>query len=193
MRVGARLLLVGALVAVLGWFTASVLVLPPAHRFFDLTVYRGAARWWLDHRSLYAFVRPGSSKGFTYPPFAVLCLLPTALVSQPTAIVVVTAASALLVVGTTWWLVGPVARRHRWPRWFAVALAVPLVFAMEPVRETLAWGQVNLFLVALVLADVAALQRGRRWAGIGIGLATAIKLTPGLFVVYLALSGRRRA
>ena len=29
---------------------------------------------------------------------------------------------------------------------------------MEPVRETLGWGQVNLFLVALVLADVVALR-----------------------------------
>ena len=77
-----------------------------------------------------------------------------------------------------------VARRRRWPGGTAgragstIALAVPLVFAMEPVRETLGWGQVNLFLVALVLADVRALQRHRRWAGVGIGLATAIKADP---------------
>jgi alpha-1,2-mannosyltransferase len=44
-----------------------------------------------------------------------------------------------------------------------------------------------------VLLDVAALRRGRRWAGAGIGLATAVKLTPGLFVLYLLLTGRRRA
>jgi alpha-1,2-mannosyltransferase len=48
-------------------------------------------------------------------------------------------------------------------------------------------------LAALVLADVRALQRGSAWAGVGIGLATAVKLTPGLFVVYLLLSGRIRA
>jgi alpha-1,2-mannosyltransferase len=193
MKVGLRLLLVGTLVVVLGWFTAYVLVLPPVHGYFDLTVYRGAARWWLDHRSLYAFIRPGTSKGFTYPPFAVLCLLPTALVPKMTAVVLLTTASSVLVVGTTWWLVDPVVRRHGWSRWFPVALSVPLVFAMEPVRETLGWGQVNLFLVALVLADVRALQQRRWWAGVGIGLATAIKLTPGLFVVYLLLSGRIRA
>jgi alpha-1,2-mannosyltransferase len=69
---------------------------------------------------------------------------------------------------------------------------VPLVYAMEPVRETIGYGQVNLYLVALVVIDLIALRRGWWWAGVGIGLATAIKLTPGLFVVYLLLTGRRR-
>jgi alpha-1,2-mannosyltransferase len=55
------------------------------------------------------------------------------------------------------------------------------------------FGQVNLFLVALVLADVAALGRGRPWAGVGIGLAAAVKLTPGVFVLYLLLTRRWRA
>jgi alpha-1,2-mannosyltransferase len=55
------------------------------------------------------------------------------------------------------------------------------------------WGQINPFLAALVLADVAALRCGHRWAGVGIGLATAVKLTPGLFVVYLVLTRRWRA
>jgi alpha-1,2-mannosyltransferase len=73
-----------------------------------------------------------------------------------------------------------------------VAVAVPLVYAMDPVRETIGYGQVNLYLVALVVLDLVAIRRGRRWAGLGIGLATAIKLTPGLFIVYLALTGRRR-
>lgn len=30
------------------------------------------------------------------------------------------------------------------------------------------------------------------WAGVGIGLATAVKLTPGLFIVYLLVSRQRR-
>jgi alpha-1,2-mannosyltransferase len=64
---------------------------------------------------------------------------------------------------------------------------------MEPVRDTLGWGQIGLVLAALVLADVAALGRGSRWAGIGTGLAAAVKLTPALFVVLFLLAGRRRA
>jgi alpha-1,2-mannosyltransferase len=43
-----------------------------------------------------------------------------------------------------------------------------------------------------VLADVVALRRGWWWAGVGIGLATAVKLTPALFVLYLLLSRRLR-
>jgi alpha-1,2-mannosyltransferase len=193
MKVGTRVLVVCALVAALGCFIAFLEIRSSRHGGFDLTIYRGAVQWWLHHRTLYSFVRVRTTMGFTYPPFAVLCLLPMAFVSMTTAIVVITTASAVLVLVTTWWLLVPVARRHGWPAWFAVALAVPLVFAMEPIRETLGWGQVNLFLVALVLADVRALQRGGRWAGVGIGLATAIKLTPGLFVAYLALAGHRRA
>jgi alpha-1,2-mannosyltransferase len=102
-------------------------------------------------------------------------------------------ASAAVAVLVTWWLVAPVARRHGTSPWFAVALAVPAVLALEPIRETLAEGQLNMFLFALVLADVVALRRGHRWCGVGIGLATALKLTPGLFVVFLVLVGRWRA
>jgi alpha-1,2-mannosyltransferase len=35
--------------------------------------------------------------------------------------------------------------------------------------------------------------RGRRWGGVGVGLATAVKLTPGVFIVYLLVTGRWRA
>lgn len=45
---------------------------------------------------------------------------------------------------------------------------------------------------ALVLADVQALRRGRPWAGVGTGLAAAIKVTPGLFLVYLVVTRRWR-
>ena len=101
--------------------------------------------------------------------------------------------SAVLVVVTTAWIVAPVADRHGWPRWITLGVAVPLAFATEPVRETLGWGQIDLVVAALVLADVRALRRGRPWAGVGIGLATAIKVTPALFVVYLAGTRRWRA
>jgi alpha-1,2-mannosyltransferase len=165
---------------------------PPLHGFFDLRVYRGAVMWWLDGHSLYSFQLGDTEYGFTYPPFAAVCMLPLGFVTAGTAAVLTTVASAAAVVAITYWLVAPVARRHGWTRWFAVALAVPAVFAMEPIRETLGYGQLNVLLFALVVADVVALRRGRGWAGAGIGLATALKLTPGLFIVFLLLTGRRR-
>jgi alpha-1,2-mannosyltransferase len=175
------------------WFLVHHTVYLPWHHFFDLGVYRGAVRHWMHGGSLYAYHRPHSRYGFTYPPFAALTMIPAVLVGAHAAEVLATTASALVVGATTWWLVGPVARRAGWPPWVAVGLAIPLVFLMEPVRDTLGFGQVNLFLVALVLADVAALLRGWGWAGVGIGLATAVKLTPGVFVLYLVLTRRWRA
>jgi alpha-1,2-mannosyltransferase len=184
-----RLAVVGVLVAAAAVYLQH-LVYGPNHGFFDLKVYRGAIGWWLDGRPLYEFTQGRTTYGFTYPPFAALCLLPLALLSQQAAAVVLTAAGAALVAAGTWWLVAPVARRHGWPPWFAAAVALPVVVVLEPVRETLGFGQVNLLLAALVVADVVALRRGARWAGAGIGLATAVKLTPAVFVLYLV--GTRR-
>jgi alpha-1,2-mannosyltransferase len=196
-RTGRRLALQGVVVAsvVLGsWFLVfHVSPRPVWHHTFDLRVYRGAVRWWLDGHPVYDFVRPHTEKGFTYPPFAVLVLLPLALGTETTATVLLTTVSCGLVALTTWWLVAPVADRHGWPRWVALGVAAPVAVAMEPVRETLGWGQIDLVVAALVLADVGALRRGRPWAGVGIGLATAIKVTPGLFLVYLAVTRRWRA
>jgi alpha-1,2-mannosyltransferase len=53
----------------------------------------------------------------------------------------------------------------------------------------LSFGQVNLILVWLVVED---LTRGR-WLGVGTGIAAAVKLVPGVFLVYLWLAGLRRA
>jgi alpha-1,2-mannosyltransferase len=47
--------------------------------------------------------------------------------------------------------------------------------------------------MALVYADLRLLSRGSRLAGPGIGLATAIKLTPALFIGYLLVVRRYRA
>ena len=71
----------------------------------------------------------------------------------------------------------------------------PLVLAgsvLEPVWHTIFLGQVNLFLLALVLYDMRRVSLGRS-AGVGIGLAAAVKLTPAVFIVLLLAAGRVRA
>ena len=192
-RTAGRPVAVGAACAAAWYDSFRVVKKPPLHGFFDLRVYRGAAQWWLHGGHLYAFLLPHTTYGFTYPPFAALVMLPLVWLSLGVDAVLVTAASSVAVVGITWWLVGPWALRFGWSRGFATALAVPLVVALEPIRETLGYGQINLLIAALVLSDLVALRRGRAWAGAGIGLATALKVTPGLFVVFLLLAGRRRA
>jgi len=63
---------------------------------------------------------------------------------------------------------------------------------LTPMRQEVHYGQIDIFLVALCALD--CLTRRPRWPrGALIGLATAIKLVPGVFVIYLLLTGRRKA
>lgn len=187
--------------------------------FFDLRIYHGAVVWWTEGGDLYNFVAPRTTLGFTYPPFAALSMLPMALLGTQAAgwvNAVLNLAALALVLFT---IVGPIADRYGLPRWFVVGIAVSLGGATEPVRETIGFGQVNLVLAGLVIADLAALRwRGRAalnrttglpleqsplgwlryawvtgaFAGVGVGLATAVKLTPGLFIVYFLVTRQWR-
>jgi alpha-1,2-mannosyltransferase len=182
--------LIGLFVLAIG---ASV-VLATWRDFFDLSVYYGAVRYWAQGGFLYDFVAPNSTYGFTYTPFAAMVMLPVALVPWPVAIVASCAATIVATVLLVYWFVDPVARRHGWVPWYAVGVVVACAVAFDPLRETFLFGQVNMYLVALVGFDLLLLtQRGSRFAGVGIGLATALKLTPGVFLIYLLVTGRWRA
>ena len=189
------------------------------YTFFDLKIYHGAMVWWTHGGNLYDFVSPGTTLGFTYPPFAALAMAPMAVLPTIVAGWLNTLVSLAALTLLLFWLLAPIADRYGWPRWFTVALAVPLAGATEPVRETLGFGQINLLLAVLVYADFVALRnrarlggpdgtgtsvplpdgRLRRWwitgtlAGVGTGLATAVKLTPGLFIIYFLVTKQWRA
>ncbi|MER7589229.1 glycosyltransferase family 87 protein [Micromonospora sp. NPDC127501] len=175
--------------------TGFLAVAAVRHGFFDLKVYYGALTWWVrDGGEIYDYLKPGTQYGFTYPPFAALVMLPMAYLPWTAAIVVSVLASVATTTVLIWWLVDPIARRAGWTRWFALAVALCLAAAFEPMRETVNFGQVNTLLLFLVAVDLLRLLPvGNRWAGVGIGLATAIKLTPGVFIVYLLVTGRWRA
>ncbi|MFE7791594.1 glycosyltransferase 87 family protein [Streptomyces sp. NPDC057460] len=168
--------------------TGAVLfmVTVPYYRdWFDLYVYYGTVDDWIRHGGrIYDYLLPGTGYGFTYPPFAAVCMLPMLLVGRTGAVVgcvlLSVAASVLLLRGPLREL--PLGRG-------GLVVSGCLFVMLEPVRDTFSLGQVNLLLMALVYADGG---RGR-FAGVGIGLATAFKLTPGIFIGYLLLTGRRRA
>lgn len=162
------------------------------HGFFDLDVYYGAINFWVhDDGEIYDFVRRNSTYGFTYPPFGALTMLPMAFLSWPVAVVI----GSLMTVAVTVWfmrtLLAPMVRGRGWTPWFVLAVSLCLLAVYEPMRETFLFGQVNMLLVGLVTADLLLLvRRGSRFGGAGIGLATAIKLTPGIFIVYLLITKR---
>ncbi|MFR9775489.1 glycosyltransferase 87 family protein [Micromonospora sp. MS34] len=189
--IGQVAAVVGLAVAV----TAFLSVAAARHGFFDLRVYYGALNWWVhDGGEIYDFLRPNTQYGFTYPPFAALVMLPMAYLAWPAAITVSVVATVLVSTVVLWWLVDPIARRAGWARWFTLAVALCLAAAFEPMRETVNFGQVNMLLLFLVAVDLLRLlPAGSRWTGVGVGLATAIKLTPGIFIVYLLVTGRWRA
>ncbi len=184
------------------------------YNFFDLRIYHGAVVWWAGGGDLYNYIAPDITLGFTYPPFAAIAMVPMAALSVTAAgyLNLVVSLAVLAVVLTV--LLVPLAERYGWSAWFAVALAVPLAAATEPIRETLGYGQVNVLLFGLIVADLVALRRRYRagvghtlrpagllrrlwadgaWAGVGIGLATAVKLTPALFICYLLVTRQWRA
>ncbi len=175
----------------------TLLPFVPGHRygFFDLKIYREAAAATLRGQGLYA-AKFQLGFGFTYPPFAILPFLALSVVPLR----VVEVASVLINVGLVFVIAqltltlanrsgaseSP-SRRRAGAVWGAAALAL----WTEPVISAIGYGQIDLVIAALVLADVTLGER-RRWGGLGIAAAAALKLTPLIFIPYLALTGRHR-
>ena len=151
----------------------------------DLEVYRAAGRAVLDHESL-DVVRHETGLPFTYPPFAASLMVPLAVLPADAAAALLTAASMAALAVAVWLVLGELGRPR--PAWLVATISLGAV-ALEPVWQNLTFGQVNLLLMAAVLADV--LRPDRRGSGVLLGVAVGIKLTPIVFVVLLALAGRR--
>ena len=160
----------------------------------DLRVYLSGAEAVLHGADVSAAHPAGSDLQFTYPPFAALCFLPlVALHSLPAAGAAMTAASMAALVLVVRLALHEV--RPQWTAWRTWTVAFGLALAalpLDPVRNTLGFGQVNLVLLALVLADALA-PPGRRGRGALVGLAAGIKLTPAIFVGYFAVTRQWRA
>ena len=198
-------------VAVTVTFAAAHLWYGIRNHFFDLLIYRDAMRWWEAGNPLYEFFQPDETQGrleFTYPPFAAFLLRPLAWLTEKQTVWVYVVIALAALAASVWWLVRPLAGatagslarrqtspiqpwRRRGPAWFVFALAFVLATGLEPIREAFSFGQINIVLWALILLDLLVLlPRGSRLVGVGIGLATAIKIVPGIFIVYLLVTRR---
>jgi alpha-1,2-mannosyltransferase len=65
------------------------------------------------------------------------------------------------------------------------------MFWVRPVNDTIDWGQINLFLLLLVLLDGMGVTRVPR--GVLVGVAAAIKLVPSIFIAYFAVTRQWKA
>jgi alpha-1,2-mannosyltransferase len=160
----------------------------------DVLVYRFGGLRVLNGLDLYSIGRNGASDDllFTYTPFAALLFVPLAFVTDHAAQVLSMTGAALLLVYVVHMALRYLGVSRRDGLWNLTALLVGLLSWLEPIRMSVQLGQINLLILALVVADMLAPQR-RRWAGIGIGLAAGIKLTPAIFIIYLILLKRWRA
>lgn len=159
--------------------------------YADLTIYRAGGHAVAHGVALYDGPVIWNMQ-FTYTPFAGLLFVPWAWMTPDLA-------------HTAWWgatfvsLIAVVVLSFRslgYPftrRLFALGVGVAVVVsAFEPVRTTIWLGQINIFLLLLIVADLAR-PAGGRWRGVGAGIAAGIKLTPALFLVYLAITRQWRA
>ncbi len=161
----------------------SALGKPAEARMTDLSVYLGAVNGLTDGASLYDFTRGAAP--FTYPPFAALLFTP--LTWLP--VIVVQLAWTLATLATVAGLAVLVTRQRTTGTTTAFA-ALALVLS-APVSSDLKYGQVSLFLAALVAVDLLALRR-TPWFGALIGVVAAVKLTPLIFIPLLWFAGRRK-
>lgn len=156
----------------------------------DVDVYVDGARAALHGDPVYRQRFTHAHLVFIYPPFALAAFAPVTWLSDfgAHALVWATALAALAVTVTLALRDSGIPRR-----WQAGALLALLGLALwlEPVQETLKFGQVNLVLMALVAVDLTR-RLGRLPRGVLTGIAAGIKLTPLIFVPYLWLTGRRR-
>ncbi|WP_420803492.1 glycosyltransferase 87 family protein [Streptomyces naphthomycinicus] len=154
----------------------------------DLLVYRAEGAAVAHGTDLYGFTVTAWHLPATYPPFAAILFVPAAWLPVPALKAAFLAGNALLLAV----LVALSARlASRTPSPPLLCAATALALWLEPVFQTLLYGQINLAVACLALWDLTR-PAGARATGLAVGVATGIKLTPAVFVVYLLLRGRTR-
>ncbi|MFJ8489691.1 glycosyltransferase 87 family protein [Streptomyces sp. NPDC094038] len=158
----------------------------------DLLVYRAEGEAVVHGGDLYGFTVTEWRLPATYPPFAAVLFVPTAVIPVPALKALFLAGNALLLA----WVVALSARLAG--RTAPVPPPLPLLCAatalalwLEPVFQTLLFGQVNLAITGLVLWDLTR-PSGARAKGLALGIAAGVKLTPAIFIAYLFLTARRK-
>ncbi len=165
----------------------------------DFQVYRMGGQHLLS-RGLYSseITVLGRHLLFTYPPIAALFFWPFShssvhvgqavwdaidLAALVALIAVSCAAAQKRSVARSDWLIG------------LIALA-PIGLFLYPVLENLVLGQINIILVLMIVTDltIGVTWRGKSLpAGVLVGLAAAIKLTPLIFIPYLIATRQGRS
>ncbi|MDR6684829.1 alpha-1,2-mannosyltransferase [Arthrobacter sp. 1088] len=159
----------------------------------DFEVYFYGGGKVLEGGDLYA-VRDGLP--FTYPPFAALLFAGLAAMGffASSMVFIIAALAGAAVVAA--WLARHYFGVKTWRSAFAdyrfrttALVGTGAILLLGPWRDTFVFGQINIILMGVILADFALYGKARagliRWpAGLLIGLAAGVKLTPLAFGLY---------
>ncbi|MBI2195211.1 MAG: DUF2029 domain-containing protein [Planctomycetes bacterium] len=153
----------------------------------DYAAFHHAAEHLVRGEDIYQDCTPTHRKYVYYPFFAILlvALVPLGL---KTGFAVWWVINALLTGWTVYLTRRLVASIPVADRWQNLATWLPLLACSGYFRVTQSQGNVNTAILALILSGMHLLLRGRNFfAGMVFGLATIAKVTPGLFLLYLAV------
>ncbi|HJQ46312.1 MAG TPA: glycosyltransferase 87 family protein [Amycolatopsis sp.] len=187
-------LVLGALAG--AWYVKQVVAdMPDLMHLKDLGVYQIAGARILEGTSVYDTPLLGNTRGiweFVYTPFAALLFVPLAKLHGD-VFTYVGAFGDFVALAVAVWATLAMLGYRRDVRLAVWSLPIAgLLMWCEPIRETMAFGQVNIMLMTLVLVDMV-LPDSFRGKGVLTGIAAGIKLTPLFFVLYLVFTRRYRA
>lgn len=151
----------------------------------DVRVYAQGGRWALAHADVYAGTFETAFTGFlpfSYPPFAAVLMIPVGMLPDAWLMPVWTLASLVSLAAILALSFNAVLIRSP-RRWLVIVMALIVVIPTEPISELLPFGQIGTILTLACLLDVMG-RSGRLPRGVLVGLMTAVKLTPGLFIVH---------
>jgi alpha-1,2-mannosyltransferase len=176
------------LAAALGLHLVTIAIWTKAlTELLDLGVYRAGGHAILTGAPLYDHI-VFQTLNFTYPPFAAIAFTPLALIPFGPLKILFSALNVVALALVIRLCLRKLSQRDDWP---TVVVLTGVLFWLEPVRSTIVVGQINLLLMLLLLWDLT--RPASSWQGVGVGLATGIKLIPGLFIGYLLITRRFRA
>ena len=159
---------------------------PWAPAMIDLDVYRRTGELVLAGGDFY---NVEAWLPWIYPPFPALLAVPFAVVPPAVAQMLWLALNVACLMAMLY--------RLGLTGWQLSLSTAAIVWLVEPVRETLGFGQVAIFLVTAAVLDSmpgpTVFRRRLLPEGWLTGVATAVKLTPAVVAVYNFFAGKRRA
>ncbi|HJT79208.1 MAG TPA: glycosyltransferase family 87 protein [Gemmataceae bacterium] len=173
------------------WFVAGLLLFFAALsakytvKVLDPHSPRSAIQRWYDQlKSLDEDANPWERFNYPNPPIMALLLRPLLLLPPVAAALVwFYLKVGMTLVAFSWVFRLVEAPGQPFPPW---AKALTVVLSVRPVMGDLIHGNVNLFILFLVVAALYAFRRGRDLtSGTLLALAVACKVTPALFIPYL--------